>query len=64
MRMMRIRADGHFVEELDYFVDGLPEDFQVDTEPHNQKVHLKIQVDKYVVTSPGLIMRKKFSSER
>jgi len=54
-----LRKDGHFVEELDFSVGGLPEDFMVDTEPHEQKVHLKLQVDKYVVTSIGLIIQKK-----
>jgi len=55
-----LRKEGHFVEELDFSVGGLPEDFMVDTEPHQQKVHLKLQVDKYVVTSIGLIIQKKF----
>ena len=54
-----LRNDGHFVEELDLSLGGLPEDFMVDTEPHQQKVHLKLQVDKYVVTSIGLIIRKR-----
>ena len=55
-----LRNEGHFVEELDFSLGGLPEDFMVDTEPHQQKIHLKLQVDKYVVTSIGLIIRKKF----
>jgi hypothetical protein len=54
-----LRSEGHFAEELDFSIGGLPEDFMVDTEPHEQKVHLKLQVDKYVVTSIGLIIRKK-----
>jgi hypothetical protein len=54
-----LRKEGHFVEELDFSLGGLPEDFMVDTEPHEQKVHLKLQVDKYVVTSIGLIIQKK-----
>jgi len=54
-----LRNEGHFVEEVDFSIGGLPEDFMVDTEPHQQKVHLKLQVDKYVVTSIGLIMQKK-----
>lgn len=56
-----LRADGHFVEELDYSLGGLPEDFKVDVHPHLQDVHLKLQIDKYVVTSMGLIIRKKDS---
>lgn len=54
-----LRNEGHFVEELDFSMGGLPEDFMVDIEPHQQKVHLKLQVDKYVVTSIGLIIQKK-----
>jgi len=54
-----LRKDGHFVEEVDFSLGGLPEDFMVDVEPHQQKVHLKLQVDKYVVTSIGLIIQKK-----
>jgi hypothetical protein len=55
----KLRNEGHFVEELDFSMGGLPEDFMVDVEPHLQKVHLKLQVDKYVVTSIGLIIQKK-----
>jgi hypothetical protein len=54
-----LRKEGHFVEELDFSVGGLPEDYKVDVEPHQQKIHLKLQVDKYVVTSIGLIIQKK-----
>lgn len=55
----QLRKEGHFVEELNYSLGGLPEDFMVDTQPHQQKVHLKLQVDKYVVTSIGLIIQKR-----
>jgi hypothetical protein len=55
-----LRKDGHYVEEVDFSLGGLPEDFMVDTEPHQQKIHLKLQVDKYVVTSIGLIIQKKY----
>lgn len=54
-----LRNKGHYVEELDYSLGTEPEDFQVDFTPHNQKIHLKLQLDKYVVTSIGLIIRKK-----
>jgi hypothetical protein len=55
-----LRNDGHFVEELDFSIGGLPQDYMVDTEPHEQKIHLKLQVDKYVVTSIGLIIQKAY----
>jgi hypothetical protein len=54
-----IRQMGHFVEELDFSLGGLPEDFNIDIHPHKQDVHLKLQLDKYVVTSIGLIIQKK-----
>jgi hypothetical protein len=54
-----LRKEGHFVEELDYSLGGLPEDFRVDVHPHLQDVHLKLQIGKFVVTSIGLIIRKK-----
>lgn len=54
-----LRSEGHFVEELDYSLGGLPEDFMVDVQPHRQDIHLKLQIDKYVVTSIGLIIQKK-----
>ncbi len=57
-----LRQEGHFVEELDFSLGGLPQDFQVDVQPHQQKVHVKLQIDKYVVTSIGLIIRKKMNS--
>lgn len=57
--VQELRNDGHFVEELDYSLGGLPEDFQVDIQPHQQKVHIKLQIDRFVVTSIGLIIRKK-----
>ena len=53
------RNEGHFVEEIDFSIGGLPEDYIVDIEPHDQKVHIRLQVDKYVVTSIGLIIQKK-----
>ena len=57
-----LRNMGHYVEVLDYSLGGEPEDFQVDFIPHQQKVHLKLQLDRFVVTSIGLIIRKKEKS--
>jgi SAM-dependent methyltransferase len=57
-----LRSKGHYVEELDYSAGGEREDFQVDYLPHQQQVHLKLQLDKYIVTSIGLIIRKKEKS--
>lgn len=54
-----LRQKGHFVEELDYSLGGLQEDFAVDIFPHEQKVHLKLQIGPFVVSSIGLIIRKK-----
>ncbi len=57
-----LRKEGHFVEELDYSLGGLPEDFTVDTEPHRQDIHLKLQIGRFVATSIGLIIQKKTAS--
>lgn len=54
-----LRKEGHFVEELDYSLGGLPQDFNVDIFPHKQDIHLKLQIGRFVVTSIGLIIRKK-----
>jgi SAM-dependent methyltransferase len=53
-----LREQGCFVEELDYSLGGLPQDFAVDVYPHKQDVHLKLQIGPYVVTSMGLIIQK------
>lgn len=53
-----LKKEGHLVEELDFSLGGLPEDFQVDIEPHLQDVHLKLQIGNYVATSFGLIIQK------
>ena len=54
-----LRKEGHFVEPLDYSLGGMPEDFAVDVTPHTQDIHLKLQVGEFVVTSLGLIFRRK-----
>lgn len=54
-----LRLDGHYVERFDFSTGGLPEDYMVDVLPHEQKVHLKLQINEFVVTSIGLIIRKK-----
>lgn len=57
-----LRNMGHFVEEIDFSLGGEKEDFQVDFLPHQQKVHLKLQLGTYIVTSIGLIIQKKEKS--
>jgi SAM-dependent methyltransferase len=56
-----LRSMGHFVEDLDFSLGGLPEDFNVDVYPHTEEVHLKLQLNEYVVTSIGLIIQKRKS---
>ena len=53
-----LRKNGHFVEELDYSLGGLPQDFDVDYLPHKQDIHLKLQLNEFVVTSIGIIIQK------
>jgi SAM-dependent methyltransferase len=54
-----LRNAGHHVEELDYSYGEEPEDFMVDFSPHNERVHLKLQLNKFLVTSIGIIIQKK-----
>jgi hypothetical protein len=54
-----LEREGHYVEPFDFSMGGLPEDFMVDVLPHEQKVHLKLQINEFVVTSIGIIIRKK-----
>jgi len=54
-----LRKAGHFVEELDFSLGGLPEDYMVDVFPHDEMVHLKLQLNEFVVTSIGLIVQKR-----
>lgn len=56
-----LMREGHYVEPFDFSIGGLPEDYMVDVLPHEQHVHLKLQINEFVVTSVGLIIRKKFS---
>ena len=55
----KLRSMGHRVESVDYSLGGLPEDFDVDVHPHNQDVHLKLQLNEFVITSIGLIIQKR-----
>jgi hypothetical protein len=54
-----LRSEGHYVEELDFSMGGLPEDYAIDIYPYKQDIHLKLQLNEYVVTSIGIIIRKK-----
>lgn len=54
-----LRSEGHHVEELDYSLGGLPEDFAVDVFPYREDMHLKLQINEYVVTAIGLIIQKR-----
>lgn len=54
-----LKKSGHCVEEVDFSFGMQPEDFMVDLLPHKQAVHLKLQLDEFVVTSIGLIIQKR-----
>ena len=43
---------------VNFYTGNLPEDKYVDLPPYEQKVHLKLQMDRYVITSFGLAIRK------
>ncbi|MBN8783183.1 MAG: methyltransferase type 11 [Terrimonas ferruginea] len=53
-----LRREGHLVEEFDYSLGGLPEDYAVDVFPHSEDVHLKLQLNEFTVTSIGIIIQK------
>lgn len=53
-----LRSEGHYVEPFDFSMGAFPEDYAVDYLPHKQEVHLKLQINEFVVTSVGLIIRK------
>ncbi len=54
-----LRDEGHYVEVTDYSYGEEPEDFMIDILPHKEIVHLKLQLNEYIVTSVGLIIQKK-----
>lgn len=54
-----LRVAGHHVEEIDYSYGMEPEDFMIDMFPHKEHVHLKLQLNEFIVTSLGLIIQKK-----
>lgn len=55
----KLRNLGHRVETVDYSLGGLPEDLDMDVHPHSQDVHLRLQLNEFVVTSIGLIIQKR-----
>jgi hypothetical protein len=54
-----IRADGHFVAELDYSLGWMPYDYKIDLPPFTLDPHLRLQLGHFVCTSIGLIIQKK-----
>ena len=54
----RLLEDGHSLLPLNFYTGSLPEDQYVDLPPYEQKVHLKLQIQQYQVTSFGLVIRK------
>lgn len=54
-----LKHEGHFVEELDFSLGNMQQDFTIDFPPYQGEPHTRLMVDKYVTTSIGLIIRKK-----
>ncbi len=54
----RLMAQGHAMLPLNFATGQLPEDQYVDQPPYVQATHLKLQIDAYVVTSFGVVIRK------
>lgn len=55
----RLEDLGHYVYPLDFRQGNYMADNYVDTPPYSSDFHLRLQIDKYVATSIGLIVRKK-----
>lgn len=49
---------GYSTLPMNFYTGNLPEDKYVDLPPYEQKIHLKLQIEKYVLTSFGLVIRK------
>lgn len=56
-----LRAEGNFVEEMDYSLGWMPFDYKVDTPPYKHNPHLRLQFSKFVCTSVGIIIRKRMA---
>jgi len=54
----RLVAQGCSILPFNFYTGVLPEDNYVDLPPYEQKLHLKLQIQQYVVTSFGLVIRK------
>jgi len=59
-----LEKEGHYVEEVDFSLGGLPEDYHVDLFPYKQDIHLRLQINEYVATSIGLIIQKNQRASR
>ena len=55
----KIESFGHYVYPLDFRQGTLMADNHVDIPPYSHGIHLRLQLDKYVTTSIGLIVKKK-----
>lgn len=55
----KLQKMGHTVEKIDYNGGTLPIDKHVDFPPYFKKKHIKLLLDKYIVTSIGIIIKKK-----
>ena len=53
----RLTSEGHHID-ISYDLGRGPADYYVDVPPYIASMHLKLQLDKYVTTSIGLIIRK------
>lgn len=54
-----LEADGHYVYPMDWNLGSNIIDNYIDLPPYQFKVHLRLEIDKYVTTSIGLIIQKR-----
>jgi hypothetical protein len=43
---------------MNFYSGDLPEDKYIDLPPYKQEIHLKLMIEKYAITSFGLVLRK------
>ncbi|RXJ81111.1 glycosyltransferase family 2 protein [Arcobacter sp. F2176] len=57
--VQKLQEMGHEVEKINYEGGDMPIDKYIDLPPYLEDNHIKLLLDKYVITSIGLIIRKK-----
>lgn len=54
----RLIKSGYSVLPMNFYSGDLPEDKYIDLPPYKQEIHLKLMIEKFAITSFGLVLRK------